>query len=78
MRLFPSFPSCGTRTWQRGSVSPQLFDQVARWAWTSLSRSVVDSYIEGYSPYQRWFPALSISTKLCPGRSACMPLPMVP
>ena len=52
--------------------------QLARWLLTSLSRSVVDRNIEGYSPYQRWFPALSINTKLCPGRPACMPLPMVP
>ena len=57
-----------------GQQGGQLF----RRARTSLSRSAVDRNIEGYSPYQRWFPALSISTKLCPGKPSCMPLPRVP
>src|SRR5664280_157759 len=64
-RLLPAHRRCGVA-------------QLARWEWTSLSRSALDSHIEGYSPYQRCFPVLSIRTKLCPGRPACMPLPMVP
>jgi multicopper oxidase len=52
--------------------------QLVRCLRTWLRSAVGDRNMEGYSPYQRCTPVLSMSTKLCPGNPACMPFPRVP